>query len=154
MKHRKRPASNGLIERTGRVAATVVLLAALAPGCMPPLAHQDEYFSSTSRSIANANAEALGTVRHHRALQAVKHACPRPARFAPASGRGVEFPSGRDIASPPERTALATLCASTDAQSRPVSAHGATSNAYRRWVEDEVRELPDPSETAASAGGG
>ena len=154
MKHRKRPAPNGLLERMGRVAATVVLLAAFASGCMPPLALQDEYFSSPSRSIANANAEALGTVRHHRALQAAKHACPRPARSAPASGRDVEFPSGHDVGAPPERTALARLCASTDAQPRPVSAHGSTSNAYRRWVEDQVRELPDPSETAASAGDG
>ena len=146
MKHRKRAASNGLPERTGRIAATAVLLAAFASGCMRPLAVQDEYFSSTSRSIANANAEALGTVRHHRALQAAKHACPRPARAAPA-------PSG-DAGLPFAPAALARLCASTAVQPRPVSAHGSTSNAYRRWAEDEVRELPDPSETAASAGGG
>ena len=146
MKHRKRPASNGLLARTGRVAATAVLLAAFASGCMRPLAVQDEYFSSTSRSIANANAAALRTVRHHRALQEAKHACPRPARAAPASGR--------DARAPFAPAALARLCASTAAQPRPVSAHGATSNAYRRWAEDEVRELPDPSETAASAGDG
>ena len=146
MKHRKRPASNGLLERTGRVAATVVLLAAFASGCMRPLALQDEYFSSTSRAIANANAEALGTVRHHRARQAAKHACRRPARSGPVAGD--------DVGSPAAQTALARLCASADAQPPPVSAHGSTSNAYRRWVEDRVRELPDPSETAASAGGG
>ena len=146
MKHRKPPASNGLRERTGRVAATAVLLAAFASGCMRPLALQDEYFASTSRSIANANTVALRTVRHHRALQTAKHACPRPARstLAPA----------RDTGPPFAQAALARLCASTVAQPRPVSAHGSTSNAYRRWAEDEVRELPDPSETAASAGGG
>ena len=146
MKHRKRPASNGLLERTGRVAATAVLLTAFVSGCMRPLALQDEYFSSTSRSIANANAETLRTVRHHRALQTAKHACPRPARSAPASAG--------DVGSPFAPAALARLCASTAVQPRPVSAHGSTSNAYRRWAEDEVRELPDPSETAASAGGG
>jgi len=146
MKHRKRPTSNGLLERTGRVAATAVLLAAFASGCMRPLALQDEYFSSTSRSIANANAEALRTVRHHQALQTAKHACPRPARSEPASAG--------DVGSSFAPAALARLCASAAAQPRPVSAHGSTSNAYRRWAEDEVRELPDPSETAASAGGG
>ena len=146
MKHRKPRASNGLRERTGRVAASAVLLAAFASGCMRPLALQDEYFTSTSRSIANANAEALRTVRHHRALQTAKHACPRPARSAAAAAGDAESPFAP--------AALARLCASAVAQPRPVSAHGSTSNAYRRWAEDEVRELPDPSETAASAGGG
>ena len=39
------------------------------------------------------------------------------------------------------------------ATARPVAVHGATQAAYRRWVEDEVRELPDPS-TSISIGGG
>ena len=146
MKHRKRPASNGLFERPGRGAATVVLLAAFASGCMRPLAVQDEYFSSTGRSIAKANAETLRTVRHHRARQAALHACPRPGRSDSASGP--------DAGAPFAPTELARLCASTDAQPRPVSAHGSTSSAYRRWAEDQVRELPAPSETAASAGDG
>ena len=146
MKHRKRPASNALIARPGRAAATAVLLAACAAGCMRPLAVQDGYFSSPGRSIAKANAETLRTVRHHRALQAAQHACPRPARSA--------APSGPDPGAPVHQAALASLCASTEAQSRPVSAHGSTSSAYRRWAEDEVRELPEPSDTAASAGDG
>ena len=146
MKHRKRPTSNGLTERPGRGAATVILLAAFASGCMRPLALQDEYFASTSRSIENANAEALQTVRHHRALQAAKHACRRPARSGP--------PSGRDLGSPSAPAALVELCASRAAQPRPVSAHGSASNAYRRWAEGEVPDLPNPSETAASAAGG
>ena len=148
MKHRKHPASNRLIERPGRAAAAaVVLLAALASGCMRPLAVQDEYFASTGRSIAKANAETLRTVRHHQALQAALRACPPPpAPSAPASGR--------DTGAPPAPAALAGLCASAEGQPRPVSAHGATSSAYRRWVDDQVRELPDPTETATSAGGG
>ena len=146
MKHRKSPASNGFLPHPGRVAATVVLLGAFASGCMRPLALQDEYFSSTNRSITNANAEALQTIRHHRALQAAKHACPHPGRSAPAYAR--------DLGSPSAPAALVELCASTAAPPRPVSAHGSTSNAYRRWAQDQVRELPDPSETAASAGDG
>ena len=39
------------------------------------------------------------------------------------------------------------------ANRRPVAAHGATHAAYQRWVNDEVRELPEVSETVAIAGG-
>ena len=35
-----------------------------------------------------------------------------------------------------------------------VAAHGATHGAYQRWVNDEVRELPDPSETIGIGIGG
>ena len=35
----------------------------------------------------------------------------------------------------------------------PVAAHGATHAAYQRWVDDEVRELPDPQESIIIAGG-
>lgn len=143
MRHRKRPASIGLI---AQAAAAVVLLAAFASGCMRPLAVQDEYFSSPERSIATANAETLRTVRHHRALQAAQHACPRPADSAASSGP--------ERGAPDHQAALARLCASTEPEPRPVSAHGATSSAYRRWAEDQVRKLPAPSETATSAGDG
>ena len=36
---------------------------------------------------------------------------------------------------------------------RPVAAYGATDAAYQRWVTDEVRELPDVSQTIAIGGG-
>ena len=39
------------------------------------------------------------------------------------------------------------------ADRQPVSAHGATHAAYRRWVDDEVRELPAPQESVIIAGG-
>ncbi len=39
------------------------------------------------------------------------------------------------------------------ADRQPVSAHGATHAAYQRWVDDEVRELPDVSQTIAIGGG-
>ena len=35
---------------------------------------------------------------------------------------------------------------------RPVAAYGATHGAYQRWVTDEVRELPDVSQTIAIGG--
>ena len=37
--------------------------------------------------------------------------------------------------------------------SRSVAAYGATHGAYQRWVADEVRELPDVSQTIAIGGG-
>ncbi|MCE2484441.1 MAG: hypothetical protein J4F42_02920 [Desulfurellaceae bacterium] len=39
------------------------------------------------------------------------------------------------------------------ADRQPVAAHGATHAAYQRWVDDEVRELPDVSQTIAIGGG-
>ena len=39
------------------------------------------------------------------------------------------------------------------ADRRPVSAHGATHAAYQRWVNDAVRELPEPQESVIIAGG-
>ena len=41
----------------------------------------------------------------------------------------------------------------TASTERPVAAYGATHGAYRRWVTDEVRELPDVSQTVAIGGG-
>lgn len=41
----------------------------------------------------------------------------------------------------------------TDSAERPVAAYGATHGAYQRWVTDEVRELPDVSQTIAIGGG-
>ena len=40
-----------------------------------------------------------------------------------------------------------------DQAERPVAAYGATHNAYQRWVTDEVRELPDVSQTITIGGG-
>ena len=61
-------------------------------------------------------------------------------------------PGGPNPAFAAAREALAGLCATPPGP--PAAAYGGTSNAYRRWVEDQVRELPEPSETAASAAGG
>ena len=41
----------------------------------------------------------------------------------------------------------------TASAERPVAAYGATHGAYRRWAADEVRELPDVSQTIAIGGG-
>ena len=40
-----------------------------------------------------------------------------------------------------------------DPAERPVAAYGATHNAYQRWVNDEVRELPEEAPTLTLGGG-
>lgn len=129
-------------------AAAALLAAALAAGCAPPLARQHGYFASPSDSAARAGAQARHTLNHHHALQAVRRACAAPMPDA------APLPPGPDLGRPAARAALAGICVTAAARTVPVSTHGAASNAYRRWVEDRVRELPAPSETAASAAGG
>ena len=134
----------------GRVVA-VLLLAALAAGCVRPLAVQHEFFSPLNGTTAGIKERARHEVAHHRALQAARQGCPTTGHVAVRTGEtGVA--EGSDFGSAAARKAFAELC---DAPARPpVAAYGATSNAYRRWVEDRVRELPDPAETAAGAAGG
>ncbi|MDE0458309.1 MAG: hypothetical protein OXI15_13530 [Chromatiales bacterium] len=141
-----------------RVAAAILLMA-LAAGCARPLAVQHEFFEPSS-----GNADRIGTqtghvVGHHRALQVVRHACGSSAAApAPAGETNVPAGEGGVPAGPAagfaaaNRAALADLCA--DVEGAPAAAYGGTSNAYRRWVEDNVRSLPAASETAASAAGG
>ena len=134
----------------GRVVA-VVLLATLAAGCARPLALRHEFFSPLNGTSAGINERARHAVDHHRALQAARHGCPAPAHASTPAGE--TDPAGDpDFGPAAAREALAELCS---APARPpVAAYGATSNAYRRWVEDQVRELPEAVETGAGAAGG
>jgi hypothetical protein len=134
----------------GRVFA-VMLLATLATGCVRPLAVQHEFFSPMSGSAARISEQTQHTVSHHRALQAAQRAC-SALMYASVRPGEVELLGGPNPGSAAAREALADLCA-TPARP-PVAAYGAGSNAYRRWVDDQVRELPAPSETAAGAAGG
>ena len=135
--------------------AVAALLAALAAvhiaGCGRPLALQQEFFSPASGTAARIGVQTQHTVSHHRALQAAQHACGRPM---PATTAPDEAGDGPDLGAPAAREALADLCAGPARP--PVAARGATSNAYETWVEHygKEHELPDVSETAASAAGG
>ena len=131
--------------RTCMVAAVVMLGA----GCMRPLALQQEYFRPRSGVAHLAAVQARHAVGHHRALQAAQRACPPPENAAPDPAD-----AGPDFALAAAHEALAEVCAGTVAGTRPVAAHGAAGNAFRRWTEDAVRELPSAGETAASAAGG
>ena len=131
--------------------ATVMLLTALCAGCGRPLALQHEFFEPLSGSADRIGAQTRYALNHHRAQQFARFACgPNAAAPAPAEETGVpDGPSAGFAAA--NREALADLCASEGR--RPAAAYGGASNAYRRWVEDRVRELPEVSETAASAAG-
>ena len=131
--------------------AMALLLATLATGCVRPLSVQHEFFSPLNGSIAGITTRTQHTVSRHYALQAAQHGCPAQAPPSTQWSAG-KLPGGPNLGSAAARGALADLCA-TPARP-PAAAHGATSNAYRRWVEDEVRELPELSDTAASAAGG
>lgn len=134
-----------------RVAAAILLIA-LAAGCARPLAVQHEFFDPLNGTAHRIGTQAQHAIGHHRAQQIARHACgsstaaPVPSGEAPVPGG----PAAGFAAA--NRAALVDLCA--DGERAPAAAYGGTSNAYRRWVEDQVRELPAASETAASAAGG
>ena len=148
MTNRKHPTTSGFFARSVPSVAVAALLATLTHGCMRPLAVQDELLAPGSDSIAKSRGETLHTVRHHLALQAVQHAC------ASSSAPGGDPGPGPDMGRAAARGALAEICASAVVPTAPVGAYGSLSNAHRRWAEDRVRELPEPSETAAAAAGG
>lgn len=125
-------------------ALAALLPLSLAVGCHEPLALQDSYFMPGNARAAAHRSEALHAVRHNRAVQAARHSCPA---VDPPS---VEAPGGPNRAR--ARAGLAYLCA--DGPARPTAAYGGTGNAYRRWVEDGTRELPEASATAAGPAGG
>ena len=97
-------------------------------------------------SDAADGAEVLRAVRYHRALQTARRSC--LAAPAPSDDRR----TGPNLGAALGRSALADLCADTRKPS--AAARGATTNAYKRWVEDRIRALPKASATAAGAAGG
>ncbi len=133
----------------GRVGAAL-LLAVLAAGCWRPLASRDEFFRPTNDPVAAVHVDTRLTLDRHRALQTVRRACAAPAP-APPAGPPAATGDGPDLGAPAAREALDRLCA--DRARPPVAAHGSASAAYRRWVTDDVRELPSPAETASAASG-
>ena len=123
--------------------AVAVLLA--AGGCVHPLSLQDEYFTPWSGNAVRIGGEVQHAVSRGRALQAVRNACgAMPDDAVAAGGPDLGFAAAG-------RRALAGLCTAPGPSS--VAAYGAAADAYRRWAEDEVRELPEVSATAGLLGG-
>lgn len=115
--------------------AAAVLLAVSATGCMERLAQRHAHFMPLSAAAVTA-AETEHALRYQQAAQAARRACDAAA---PAAAHALGA-----------RAAARRLCASAG---RPQAAHGGLSNAYDRWVAEEVRKLPTPSETGSSVGG-
>ena len=129
--------------------AITMLIVLLAAGCQGRLAQQDEYLplsagwspqprprpstsSRTMRLCMPFGAPARAT--HRPAYPKTRLLFTVPCLEVPPSGK-----HGSDHASPRRERVLPTA---------------AQSNAYIRWVQDRVRPLPDPSETASSIAGG
>ena len=119
----------------------------LSTGCHEPLALQDPFFAQGGAAAAAAQtAETERTLRYLQALQAARQACfgSGPPAAGAKGGPGRAATSGR--------AALARLC--EDMPTPSTAAEGGVSNAYRRWVEDRTRKLPEATATGADAAGG
>ena len=116
----------------GSRGCAVVLAALLVGACHQPLAERHEYFATAHKPGDLVAAETERVLRHHQRLQLTRRAC---AVAGPAADN---VSPGALVCAPPGRMR---------------SAYGSRANAYRRWVEDGVRPLPSPNETASSIGG-
>ena len=108
------------------VAATVLLL-----GCQgtQSLAARDAFFTSASSASVHAGLEVDAIVAAHLDRTTFQRACGAVGAAA--------------VAGPPD-----LVC-----HVRTTRFFGRRAEAYRRWAEDRVRQLPSPSDTASAAGG-
>ena len=128
---------------------TPMLIALLVASCQERLALQDEYFAPFSRVVTDVRAETERLVTYHEALQVLRRPCTTDLSTAAA----------RDAVNLHSPVPGVTSVGETRQQScipkaRTTAAYGSASSAYKRWVEDRVRPLPDPSDTASSITGG
>ncbi len=130
------------------IAAGLSVVLILA-GCQERLAQRDAYFAPLSGLSVSLHSETEDVLDYHQAMQTALHGCNESQRATATSsvmGPANVVPEGAI-----DLDARTRLCASS---SMTHASHGAPLNAYRRWVGDQVRELPAPSETASSIGGG
>ena len=119
--------------------AAAVLPATLLVGCEAQLSVQDPYFAQSGARVALHGGKVRDLVTHHLARHAVRRNC-----LAPGS------PTGPDLETAVGGKALADLCAVSPAPAP--HALGGILNAYGRWLKDDIRPLPNPTETATRAG--
>ena len=112
----------------GAAALAVTVLLVGCQGVRGPLAAQDPFFASPSSAAGHIGLEASVTIETHQDLVALQRLC----------GASREATVLRENAS--------IFC-----HQRTTRFFGRRAEAYRRWVEDEVRELPSPGDTASSA---
>ena len=130
-----------------RRLSLAILIAVSVSGCFDRLAHKHDFFASASGTSATIGLETERFVGYHAALQAARRGCSKrgPIGVSPSADS-----SGTPLQAERAEDAFADLCGTSKGTH---AAHGAPFNGYRRWVEDQVRELPEPSDTASSVGG-
>ena len=126
-----------------------MLIALLVAGCQGRLALQDEYFAPFSGVVTEVRAETERLVTYHEALQVLRHLC--TTNLSTAAARDVVTLHGPVPGVTSVGEARQQSCIP---KAQTTAAYGSASNAYKRWVEDRVRPLPDPSDTASSITGG
>ena len=133
-------------ENAGRRRLSVgaaFLAGALCAACHEPLAVRNPFHGAPAQSAAALDTKTLQVLTQHRALQAVRRAC-----SAPLPPGGIRIRPG--LGSPETGKPPGDPCSMS--RPPPGASHGGILNAYRRWVDDQVRDLPDPSKTATRAG--
>ena len=116
--------------------SVVIVVAILVGGCQTRLAEKHEYFSPSSGPGDQVTTETERVLRYHQQLQAARRTCL-------TTGSAAALP---DTVSPGK-----LVCAP---EGRTRAAYGSRANAYQRWVEDGVRQLPSSSQTASSIASG
>ena len=132
--------------RRGGFASAMLMVLSISTGCQQPLAVSDAYFTPGQGRGAADGAEARRVIAYHRALQAARRSC--AATAPPSAGKR----GGPNPGAATGLSALADLCA--DMRTPSTAARGGTANAYQRWIEDRVRDLPKAAATGAGAAGG
>ena len=124
--------------------AAALVPASLLGGCFTQLAVQEPYFSPLARVGQDNLAGSKQTLAAGRSMQKLQLACARAGSDPAASDDAEPDAAGGK--------ALEARCAAW--RGRSPESHGAIQNAYGRWATDNLRPLPDASDTAASAAGG
>ena len=130
--------------------ALALLLVVSVSGCLERLAQKDAYFASTNEVKARVRVETERILIHHRAVQVAQRGCTARDASQGARSSGPRGAAEAPLQEPLAEDAWVALCG---APKGAYAAHGAFSNGHRRWVEDQVRELPESSDTASSIGG-
>lgn len=147
---RERFGRNGVHASLPVRIGAAMLIVALAAGCHGQLAQKNDFFAPGGAAGARRHTETQRVLAFYQALQAAQRVCPG----------GEYMAATRDPVSS-EATAAGERPGPERPWVRPCpdaggshAAYGGASNSYRRWVEDQVRPLPAPSETASSIGSG
>lgn len=120
--------------RTGRrwfPGAAAAAVAALLAGCQDahgPLAARDSFFASPPPAVGHIGLATGTTIEAYQDLVAIQRACG-------AARASIDPQAETGIPCRPQTTRF----------------FGRRAEAYRRWVEDQVRELPAPGVTASRA---